>query len=713
MKKEWIPAILFFLLFTHIAFSKSDIEIVRQRVIEETLRITVEDQTVKQIFTDLSEDGSWNYVNYTDVSRTGFENRIHLSNMVLMARAYKSKKSSFHKNKKLKFAIESSLNFWVERDFICDNWWHNQIGTPTNLVTLLLIMDGDLPKDLVEKTQPIIGRAHLNASGARPSGDRIKIAGILAKNLLYNKDEVQFDDVIKVIEGEIKFATGRGMQYDFSFHHRVDRVNNTLSYGTGYAYAFAEWAAYVAGTKYAFADEKINHLTDYYLDGICKHMIFGKFPDPNAKNRSISREGTLKPQNAATAIKLQKSSGYRKEEIKEIIAICREDKKATTSHATFFWQSEHFTFQRPEFFTSVRMYSTRNDNMEVPYNGEGLYNHYRGDGVNHISISGKELYDIWPVYDWQKIPGTTILQKPELIPEKDIQKDGLTDFVGAVTDGQYGAVAFDFISPHDPVKARKSWFFFDDIYVCLGAGITTKTKSTVATTLNQSLLNGEVLVWENEEKHSVKKGEYQMEEITKVYHDGVGYIFPKPTAINLKNDEATGSWFKINRQSDSPKAEVKLDVFKLWLDHGSWSKESIYQYYVVPATSAEALENHPENDVEILVNLKDLQAVKHKGLNLYQVVFYKGGQIQLNENLNLTCDGPGILMLKVKGNEVKEITVSDPNRELSNLHFSLTAKLESKDENMQIIWNEKSKKSNISVLLPKGIYAGKSVSLKF
>ncbi len=64
--------------------------------------------------------------------------------------------------------------------------------------------------------------------------------------------------------------------------------------------------------------------------------------------------------------------------------------------------------------------------------------------------------------------------------------------MGAVTDGLYGAVGFDYISPHDFIKARKAWFFFDEEYVCLGAGIEARSGYPVATTLNQTLLKGEV-----------------------------------------------------------------------------------------------------------------------------------------------------------------------------------------------------------------------------
>jgi chondroitin AC lyase len=77
--------------------------------------------------------------------------------------------------------ITKGLEFWVKNDFVGDNWHDSQIAVPTILVNLMLVLGNELPKDLVERLQPIIGRANMSASGARPSGDRIVIAGILAK----------------------------------------------------------------------------------------------------------------------------------------------------------------------------------------------------------------------------------------------------------------------------------------------------------------------------------------------------------------------------------------------------------------------------------------------------------------------------------------------------------------------------------------------------
>ncbi|MBK5278640.1 MAG: chondroitin lyase, partial [Bacteroidia bacterium] len=450
----------------------------------------------------------------------------------------------------------------------------------------------------------------------------------------------------------------------------------------------------------------------YYLDGICKTAVYGKFPDAGAKNRSISREHALHPFSANTAEQLLLTSDYRKNEIQEIIDIRKNSTKPTLSHATFFWHSEHFSFQRPAFFTSVRMYSTRNYNMEVPYNSEGLLNHYRGDGVNHISVTGNEYYDIWPVYDYQKIPGATITQRPEMLPSSEIQKLGLTDFVGAVTNGLHAAVAFDFKSPHDPLCGRKSWFFFDEEYVCLGAGISSREKLPVVTTLNQSLLKDDVTVSINNKASVISKNEKEYDNVDWVFQDGIGYVFPQPTLVNIKNDVSTGSWWKINRQSDSPKDEINLDVFKIWLNHGEAPSDASYQYIVVPATSVNKLaDGASKKNITIVSNTPEIQAVRHSGLDIGQIVFYKSGVVELTAGLVIHSDSPGILMVKMDHGKIAEISVSDPGRELKKFHFTISTRIEKEGKNYKARWNGETRLSEISVDLPIGVYAGQSVTV--
>ena len=722
--------------FNQIVFGQSGFEKIRSRVTGELMKPDVEDARVEELINTIHEDGTWPGINYEDVSRTGFEHRYHLDNMVLLSKAYISSDSKFSGKRKVKNTLELALKNWVEHDYFCDNWWHNQIGTPGNLVNIMLIIGDELSEDLVDKAQPIIGRAHVNAGGARPGGDRIKIASIQAKNMLFLGDKETFDEVVRIIENEIKYvdwigdeygygikrvvggfqnrsAAGRGIQYDNSFHHRVDGVNNTLSYGRGYAHAFIEWAVYTAGTKYAFSDDKLERLIDYFLDGICKTAVFGKYPDPGAKNRSISRKGTLDPYSAEAAENLLQTSDYRRDEIEEIAAIRNKGIKPTLSHATFYWNSEHFSFQRPDFFTSVRMYSTRNYNMEWPYNSEGLLNHHRGDGTNHISRTGDEYYDIAPVFDYQKVPGTTTMQKPELPSEDEIQKLGETDFVGAVTDGKYGATAFDFKSPHDPLCARKSWFFFDNEYVCLGAGISGRNELPVVTTINQCLLRDDVTIYSENRQNTIDRGEQKFENVEWVYQDGIGYIFPEPATVNIKNNEAVGSWWKINKQSDSPKDKITMDVFKLWLDHGKQPVDTTYAYIVAPATSLDQLtQNNSGKNISILVNAPKVQAVRHNALNIVQAIFYEAAEVKISNKIKLVSNNPGIVMVKTEGNRVTEISVADPNRELGKMNLSISSKCEKIEENFKAIWDADEKMSKITIDLPLDVYAGKSVTIK-
>lgn len=98
------------------------------------------------------------------------------------------------------------------------------------------------------------------------------------------------------------------------------------------------------------------------------------------------------------------------------------------------------------------------------------------------------------------------MQLDKMPGENEIQKWGLTDYVGAVTDGTYGAVGFDFKSPHTGLAAKKVWFFFDKTYVCLGTNISSRMKNQVLTTVNQCLLNGEVTVSDADGIHPQEQG---------------------------------------------------------------------------------------------------------------------------------------------------------------------------------------------------------------
>ena len=730
--KKIIFLLCLFLALSNLGNAQSkDLGIIKQRIVTELMNNKPFDSQVETILSKTKEDGSFNDINYSDLSRTAsFPHGRHTSDLAYIAKAYKTKTSAFYQSKKVKDAVINGLNFWVKNDFVGDNWHDNQITTPTNLMNLMLAIGDDLPKDLVAKAQPMIGRANMSASGARPSGDRIVIAGILAKNMLFIGNDTAFDTVIKIIEGEIKFSTGeRGIQHDFSFHHRPDRVNNTDSYGYGkFANAYGEWSSYVVGTKYQFSKEKINLLVDYYLDGIYKQQVYGVYEDVGVRNRDVTiKRAGLQPKGTLEIERVLISTDYRKKELEDIIKLRKGQAKPALSFAKFFWQTEHFVFQRPNFYTSVRMFSTRNQNMEQPYNGPGKTTHHRADGTNYLMLKGDEYHNIWAVYDWQKISGTTIMQKPNLPSPNEIQKEGLTNFVGAVTDGLYGAVAFDFKSPHDMLEAKKSWFFFDEEYVCLGTGIKPKKSLPVVTTINQVLLRSEVSMLQDGQKKVLPKGNRVVGNVKWVYQDKIGYIFPEPTTINISNQTETGRWSDITDQKNISKELVSEEVFKLWFNHGDKINETdihgkrkleqgtSYQYIVVPDISEQKLAETSANNrnIEILSNTSDLQGVKQSKLGIIQLAFYKAGEVEIGNGQKVKMDSQGMAMLKMEGNKVKELTVADPSRNLSRILITLPSIYTKTGDGFISFPNNKDNNTMVIVDLPQGVYLGKSVTIKF
>lgn len=701
-------------LFEASSIPLPDMELVKARVIAELLESNTSTSRVASLLSSLENDGYWPDIDYEDVSRTGWDHREHLENVVYLSRAYKQQDSDYYLDENLKNAIDSALNFWLEEDFTADNWYQNQIRTPRDMVRIFLIMDDSLSDSQVAKGLSIIERANLDASGARPGGDLIIIAGTMTKRGIFLEDEELIQKAVNAMAGEIRFTSPesgmRGVQVDYSFQHRTDGVISTLTYGANYPENFVPWAIRLANTKYAFPDEASKLLIDFYLDGIVSTMVHGKYRDPGASNREISRRTNFNSRGTSLPRELLKISNYRQDELEKLIKIRNGEQEPDYTHNRYFWRSTYFNHQRPDYFASVRMHSNINNNVEEPYNDEGLRNHHLADGSNFISRTGEEYNRIFPVWDWQKIPGTTVVQKPSLPGSGQIVKNGRSTFAGGVSDGTYGAAAFNFSSLHDPLDARKSWFFFDDEFVSLGSGISSESGYPVATTLNQSLLKGAVTTDESEVSSN---GDHDLEDVSWVHHDGIAYLFPNPINLRLTNKTESGNWRQINHQSWATDDEVQQDVFKLWLDHETQPENASYEYIVVPGIDASEINDYQNSsEIEVLANTPEIQAVKHAGLEISQIIFYEAGEIDIAEGMTVSADMQSKVLIKTSGDVVKEITVSSPGPRRGELLLNLkvTAKIESSVPKLADSWIEEEGYSDVYYTIPSAEFSGKSIT---
>jgi chondroitin AC lyase len=691
--------------------ASQDLEIIRKRIVDDLLAPAVDGDEIQKIITTIQADGSWPGINYKDVSRTGFEHSRHLENMFDLARAYKKAGSPYHGKEEAKKTLSSAMDFWIRNDFICENWWWNEMGTPNWFVNTMLIMDTDLTEDQKNYGAKIAYRANMQSTGFRPGGDQIVVAGMLAKQALFTRNDDTLNRVIEHMKSEVAVTTGRGLKPDMSFHHRTDNVISTLTYGSGFANSFSYWTVKTAGTKYALPEGQLKLFIDYYVDGISKSMAFAKYRDIGAMNRDMTRKGAISVAGTEIPENILMSSSYRKDELNQIIRVRKNEAKPNFTWNRYYWHSHYLTHQRPDWHSSVRMHSSRASNMEQPHNEEGIQMHHFGDGSNFIQRTGKEYFDIFPVWDWQKIPGTTIMQKPQMHHFRDVAKKGLSDFSGGASDGRYSALGFDLTSVHDPLKAKKAWFYFDNEYVCLGAGITTTSNLPVVTTLNQSLLNGNVIVKLNKQQQTLQKGKHTLTSVSWILHDSVGYLFRNPSSVQLNNTTATGSWRAINHHTWATDDPVNLDVFLAWLDHGN-AKNASYEYIVVPNVSASSFDAYSKKlPVTIIANTPELQAVRNQPLGITQAVFYSPGKVALGDGITLSVENPCIVMVKMNGKKISKVSVVDPTHKLSSLKLTVNTKLEGSGENWSIA-QQGNKESVINVQLPTAGYAGQTVVME-
>jgi len=671
-----------------------DIDTLGQRILQ-PFRTDINTSVVRELMNSLEEDGSWPSIDYTDETTSSWETIEHIYNLKTLVKGYISEKSDLYGNQELKNKIMSSLNYWLENNFKNPNWWWNEIGVPLNFGPLLIALKDELSDWQKDIGENILARADLSSSGT----NLIWRAQINIYRGVFISDPVPIDSAFQKMKDEIVLSDEEGIQYDFSFHQHGNLLYNH-GYGGNFVNNCIDFIELARGTQFNFSSQKIELLVDFILKGT-RWMTFGQSEDYGADGREITRPD----QNSKYLIGiidkfLEYNISFDKaENLKIIRDRIQEDIAQSFIGNKHFWMSDFMTHHRKNYYTSTRMYSTRTVNTDWPSNGEGLLNHYIADGCNFIFVDGDEYINIFPVWDWQKIPGTTVEQTGEF---EDIpRREGNTDFVGGVSNGKYGASTF--YLKRNTLEARKSWFFFDKQYVCLGTGIQSESSNKVYTTINQSYLNGDVLIGK-ENQQNLGKGSHTLESPVNIYHDNINYHIKSDNNLILKNQSQTGSWQQINEAKSSE--EISKEVFTLSINHGANNNNAQYYYVVYPATNNNYLNNsNVEEETNVLKQNQDIQAVKNIPLSLTQIVFYNSGEVKISDTTTVSTNSPCLLMLEEKTNSIS-ITASDPTQNLNKIELNISGCFEGEG----CTYQENQGNTNIDIYLPAGNESGKSIT---
>ena len=447
-------------------------------------------------------------------------------------------------------------------------------------------------------------------------------------------------------------------------------------------------------------------IVDYLLDGQ-QWMLRGTTFDATAQGRGITRTNSKNLGSGIIGVidNAKTMTTYRAAELtamRDRLSAARTTGTASPTLALaghrHFWRSDFTAHHRPGFSATVKVSSTRTLEPESG-NGEGLKNLHLADGVNLIQRRGNEYTDIQPIWDWRRLPGTTTEQSSySLTPGSNWGVAGTTGFVGGVSDGRNGGTVLDYSQRN--VKARKAWFFFDDIEVALGSGIDAPSATgEVITTLNQTFQTGSA-TWAatSGSSGSLTSGTLSRGDVSWVLHDGVGYVFPEPQSVTLRAAVQSGSWSGLNTSQSS--TLVTGSVFSLQVGHGTAPSGAAYSYVVLPGASGSAVAAYAAAPaVRILANTRTLQAARHDAMKLTQAAFYASGSLATGSGATLSVREPALVMYDESASAAV-LSVSNPYNQATTIHADVTR---SRPEGPADV-------ARITMRLPSGDDAGATVS---
>lgn len=659
-------------------------------------------------------DGSWPDIDYADHNHAGWQPLQHLERLRALAVAHEQAATSPEQGKALHHAYSQALDYWVrnKKTIYSGNWWFGRIGEQIQLGEGLLVMRPALTAEQVRAGSALL-QADVLGCGLSDvcTGQNLvwtSTASIYKGCLEDNPAYVALG--FGAIQGTVVVtAADEGLQADNSFRqHRAQLYSG--GYGLGFVRDVATWISASQGTAYAFSAPTVDLFSRLVLDGDA-WMVRGEVFDYSTQGREIARHDiSAKARQLASACdRLAALHTAREQEFTALAASIRSTGPPLRRGNRHFWRADYMAHQQPGFSASVRLWSKRTAGLEN-FNKENIKGYYLPQGTTLLYRRGDEYKDIFPVWDWTRLPGVTCPQAatPPPLPAPGEYAYGPTDFVGGVSDGAAGLAAFDY--RQEGVTARKSWFCFDEGFLCLGAGITSTGSTPLITSVNQCLLAGP-LTGALLSGQPMTQGELgsTADAVSWVHHDGVGYWFPAGGVVVAQRAAQTGSWRGINDQFGYEAEPVTKDVFSVWLTHGVAPQNATYQYVVLPGQTPKQVAAYARKPpLRVLCNTPALQAVHHEKQGLTALAFYEAGQLDLPRGLRVRVDQPCLLLLRREGRQLT-ITAANPRNEALALTVSLSARLTGAGAEL----GPAGQGSQVRLALPGGQEAGRSVSRSF
>ncbi|MGO4301577.1 polysaccharide lyase family 8 super-sandwich domain-containing protein [Leifsonia sp. RAF41] len=603
-------------------------------------------------------DGSWSDVNYQDTTSSAngktWDAYKALYRMVAIAQAYRETSAKGYHDARLIAAEERALAYWDQVNPGNTNWWETEIGESIAMGRISIFV-GDVLSPGAAALAITHNQGKLDPAGANGAW---RTSDYLYKALATrNADQIKagFATMVQTVAVDDSGTVQEAVQPDATFW-----AHGAQLYSEGYGMALftmvAMWADSARGTSLTFTRDQLDTIAFYIIDGT-RWLIRGEIemlyllyrPATTVDGVTSYAAVFLDPLDRMARTDPLYATTYRQ------LADNIRGKTAGNGAIgdTYFWRSEFSSHQRADYGIVTGLNSSRTVGSEYrstirkDVGNEIVWNR---TGTTAIQVTNKEYTDLGPAFDWFHYPGTTVPYVKETTLGKDGRSANGGAFTGGVSDGVYGAT----VESLDRVgtQAQKSYYYFDDEMVALGAGIQSTSTAPIHTTVNQVAAKANASV--DGQKVAAGTDGKVVQDPSWAYNDKVGYVFPSNQALTVSDKTQTGSYY-----GDQPESH---DAFSLYFDHGVTPSKAGYEYIVLPAkTAAQTQAYAAAPAVKILRNDTSVQAVQHPGLKRTMATFYKAGSLELGDGRTLTVSQPGILMLD-ESSGTPVVSLSNPSQ---------------------------------------------------
>lgn len=603
----------------------------------------------------LRDDGTYDDVNYSCESRSGWSLSNHMKYTAALALLYdRTKERSYAE------LANRSLAHWAKKDYRNSNWWHNDIGIPRMLMHTALFLGDALEKCNLEY---VLSRLPDTVEEKWTGANKSWLAeNVICKGLLM-RDASMVREGSDIIKSTV-FVSERGVegvQRDCSFTQHGTQLYNH-GYGCSFINNVMTWGYILCGSDFAFSDEEISVVTDLGLNGTYR-MFRKDAMDFHPRSREIVRgvigqPGSMEMHMPGLEILIELNTDPKNREmlLQVYNHIKTGERMPLLESNNMYHCVDYMTHVKERYYASVRWASddVLGGDMEygVPVNSENLLAGFAAYGGTCYMVSGKEYENIPPVWDWGLLPGTTT---PHMDMPIEIGGRHESTFVGGVSDGSCGVIAADMHKSYDynekaSFSGRCATFMFNDMIVHLGNSLVTDSKYDFNTCYNQCLLNGDVYA----DLKSVKEKCFTDKTVDSVYHDSIAYYNLDGAPLRMEACAKTGDWYRVYAASNVPQDLVTKDVFLLYRPQNK--QGGSYAYAVVPGIDAEAYKSYTVDAHMLVISNNDVQAVYNTEDATVGAVFYNAGSF-ICKGTEISVDTPCMLMYNFK---TETVYISSP-----------------------------------------------------